>query len=55
MKRKSLIPAPAPSVAERRGLVVGWLLAQPEVAVVHTDRIRSLAQVSNAAQEARRG
>jgi hypothetical protein len=56
LERIAVLPLGRPFTSGDRGLVVGWLIARPEVVFVHIDRrTRSLTQASHAAQEARRG
>ena len=54
--RIAVLPLGRPLTSGDRGLVVGWLIAQPEVVFVRIDRrTRSLAQASGAAREPRHG
>ena len=56
VERIAVLPFGRPLMGGDRGLVVGWLIAQPEVGFVRIDRrARSLAQALQTAEETRRG
>lgn len=51
----AVLPLGRPLTPDDRRLVVGWLIAQPEVVFVHIDRRIRLDQTSPAAKETHRG